>query len=318
MSKELSLKDKILSKKTLVSFVIAFIVLFLLFHGVDFSKTIYIIKSINPLIYLLAFPVYYLSYPSRGLRWKILLDNIGIRGTIRDLTEILFISWSINCIVPAKLGDVYRGYLTRKNYGNSISKVMGSIFVERVYDIIVLIILLGISSLLVFGKYIPKNILILLEMGYGLIGLIIILIILMKHQRNRLEKLLPAKLKDIFIKFEKGTSQSLDKKTIPIIVIYTVFIWFFEIGRLFIVTKSLGLNISSSIIVFVALAAQILTALPLTPAGLGIVEASIAGVLILVGVDKNIAVSIAILDRLISYWSLMILGGITYSLSDKV
>ena len=30
---------------------------------------------------------------------------------LRDSTEIIFISWLVNCLVPAKLGDVYRAYL---------------------------------------------------------------------------------------------------------------------------------------------------------------------------------------------------------------
>ena len=33
------------------------------------------------------------------------------RSASRDSTEIIFISWLVNCLVPAKLGDVYRAYL---------------------------------------------------------------------------------------------------------------------------------------------------------------------------------------------------------------
>ena len=44
---------------------------------------------------------------------------------LRDATEILFLSWFVNCLVPAKLGDLYRAYLLRANYGASISRTVG-------------------------------------------------------------------------------------------------------------------------------------------------------------------------------------------------
>ena len=53
--------------------------------------------------------VYYLGFPLRGYRWTLLLRGAGYRVPVRDSTEIIFISWLVNCLVPAKLGDVYRG-----------------------------------------------------------------------------------------------------------------------------------------------------------------------------------------------------------------
>ena len=57
---------------------------------------------------------------------------------------------------------------------------------------------------------------------------------------------------------------------------------------------------------FVALMSALLTTLPITPAGLGVVEAAVIVVLKLVDMDASMAGSIAILDRLIGYWSLII------------
>ena len=42
--------------------------------------------------------------------------------SVRDSTEIIFISWLVNCLVPAKLGDVYRAYLLRLNFDVSLSR----------------------------------------------------------------------------------------------------------------------------------------------------------------------------------------------------
>jgi uncharacterized protein (TIRG00374 family) len=88
---------------------------------------------------------------------------------------------------------------------------------------------------------------------------------------------------------------------------------------------SLGLGgIAQSVIVFVALAAALMTTLPLTPAGLGFAEGAIVGVLLLAaraglapGVDEHAAASIALLDRGISYWSLIAVGLVVYPLSKR-
>ena len=63
----------------------------------------------------LAFVVFYIGFPLRGLRWAMLLRGTGLRIGIRDATEIIFLSWLVNCLVPAKLGDVYRAYLLKIN-----------------------------------------------------------------------------------------------------------------------------------------------------------------------------------------------------------
>ena len=61
-----------------------------------------------------------------------------------------------------------------------------------------------------------------------------------------------------------------------------------------------------SLIVFVALSAALVSALPITPSGLGAVEFAIVGV----------AAGIAILDRAIS-WGLMAVGAVAYMVSGR-
>lgn len=70
--------------------------------------------------------------------------------------------------------------------------------------------------------------------------------------------------------------------------------------------------------VFVALIGSLLTAVPLSPAGLGIVEAGIIGVLtVAYGISLPEATAIALLDRVISVFSVIIFGSIAYAISKK-
>ncbi len=101
----------------------------------------------------------------------------------------------------------------------------------------------------------------------------------------------------------------------------TVTIWATEALRLYFVVRALdfaGVDLGLSGSVFVALIGSLLTAVPLSPAGLGIVEAGIVGVLTTAyGVTFAQASAIALLDRLISVFSIIVLGSIAYVASPK-
>jgi uncharacterized protein (TIRG00374 family) len=108
---------------------------------------------------------------------------------------------------------------------------------------------------------------------------------------------------------------------LPRLVILTGLIWATEAMRLFLVVEALGLpnvHLGISGAFFVALSASLLTAVPLTPAGIGFVEGGIVGLLTLVyGVSQTDALAITLVDRAISVLSIIILGSIAYAVSSR-
>jgi uncharacterized protein (TIRG00374 family) len=135
--------------------------------------------------------------------------------------------------------------------------------------------------------------------------------------------MVPLRFRAHYALFEQGTLGSF--RALPLVLAYSVVGWGIEAGRLYLVCLSLGLtDLSPAIILFVALASALLTTLPITPAGLGFVESAIVGILLLAaswglapGVDENVAASVAILDRVISYWSLIVTGVVLYLFTRK-
>ena len=59
------------------------------------------------------------------------------------------------------------------------------------------------------------------------------------------------------------------------------------------------------------MAGYLLLAVP-TPGGLGAVEGGLLGLMHLIGVVAALAGTVVILDRLISYWSVMLTGGLLF------
>ena len=84
-----------------------------------------------------------------------------------------------------------------------------------------------------------------------------------------------------------------------------------EIGRLFFVILALGTPIGLGLIIFVPMANCVLSAVPLTPGGIGIVETGVSGALQL-ELSVEVAIAVALVDRSISYVSIIGTGGAAF------
>ena len=137
---QMSLMRRLRQPRTILSIVVplAIIVIAILLNRQYLSDVPADIAQANPWLVLAAFVVYYAGFPLRGWRWTRLLRGVGYKVKVKDGTEILFLSWLVNCIVPAKLGDLYRAYLLKLNSPVSATKTLGTVFMERILDLIVI------------------------------------------------------------------------------------------------------------------------------------------------------------------------------------
>ncbi|MDW7777081.1 MAG: lysylphosphatidylglycerol synthase transmembrane domain-containing protein [Methanosarcinales archaeon] len=307
--------------RTLFSFAVALFVLYFLFSRIEFDRIIEVIQDASPGYIIAAAAVYFGSLPVRGERWRLLLNNIGVKAGLKDASEIFMLSWFANTLVPAKMGDVYRGYLAKKAWGIPISKSFGTVYVERIYDVLLLVILMGVSSIMVFGTDIPQAIRLSLAFGFAILVILVSVVVGFSSGKTAIARRLPARFEQIFTHFAEGLHESAGRGSVFLIIFYTIAIWGMETVRLYFVVASLSstysIGIGISLIVFVALSAALVSALPITPSGLGAVEFAIVGVLVLVGVDVGVAAGIAILDRAVSYWGLVVLGAMVYVVSGR-
>jgi uncharacterized protein (TIRG00374 family) len=326
LEEQVSLRRRLLNVRTIGSLAFGLLLLFFLFRvvfsrGFDWGEVARLIGQANPAFLLLAFVAYYATFPLRGLRWRYVLSRTGTQVGVRDATEILFLSWFVNCLVPAKLGDLYRAYLLRGNFGASISRTVGTIFIERIADIIVIAALALSAGFWSFRGRSRPEIDTLFIVGFVVAFGLIALIVLLRLFGGHLPRVLPARVGALWERFHEGSTGALTARSVPVIVAMTVAIWILEGARLYFVIRALalpdaGLGISSSI--FVALAAALLTAIPLTPAGFGFVEAGIIGVLFLYGVPEEQAAAVALVDRGLTIATVIVFGGILYAFSAKV
>jgi glycosyltransferase 2 family protein len=324
---QLSLGRRLRDPRTIVSIVLPIILLVLLatqLPNFRLDEAIARIGGANPWLLLAAFAVYYVGFPLRGYRWQLLLRGAGTRVGLRDSTEIIFLSWLVNCLVPAKLGDVYRAWLLRANFLVSLSRTFGTVFIERIFDLFAIALLGLAAGFWSFRAGLSAEVQLVFGIGLAVVVALSIGLYTVRNFGRRLitRVPLPAKPKvlEYYDRFEQGVF-SVGRRQVPRLAIVTALIWATEALRLLLVITALNftevhLGISGAF--FVALAASLLTAIPFTPAGLGVVELGVVGILTLIyGVPESDAVAITVVDRAISVLSIIVLGGIAYLVSSK-
>jgi uncharacterized protein (TIRG00374 family) len=326
-----SLVKSLRNPRTWISFALAIAIILFVFRGFDINlqKTMGYMANSDWKLLVLGLVVFYTTFPLRAFRWRILLENAGVPiqqgrkswASMPALMEYMYLSWFANCIVPAKLGDAYRGYLLKQNGKVSFSSTFGTIFAERLLDMLGLFTFLVISGWFVFGTKLPPETNIIFGAGLVLVLIIVVGLASMRWLSPYIRRLIPKTLLSGYAPFEEAALSSFRPAILPLLILLTGGVWLLEGFRLFFVIEALsheGLVLTLPMIVFVALASSLLTAIPFTPAGLGIVEGSITAVLIRVAqTSQELALAVTFLDRMINFWSIVVFGFILYLFSKR-
>jgi uncharacterized protein (TIRG00374 family) len=310
-----SLGRRFLEPRTVFSFLFAGVVLFFLAResDIDFAEVRSHLQDANPAYYVLGLGVFYGSFVVRALRWRGMLDRAGVNAEhgfdvpqIPGILQILLISWFANCVVPAKLGDAFRGFLLKERSKASFGLSMGTILAERLMDLVVLVLVLLASGFWVFGTHIPAKAELAFLLGAGTVAVGVIGVIVLWFARERVERLLPERMTSHFQKISTGIFHSL-RRPAPIIG-YTILIWVLDGVRLFIIAKALGIDLHVVEAQLVSLSSALVTIVPFTPGGLGLVEGFMVWILGQVDVANSPATALTFLDRSITYFSLIVVG----------
>ncbi len=88
--------------------------------------------------------------------------------------------------------------------------------------------------------------------------------------------------------------------------------WLFDWLTLVTALAAVGQHPRPTLILLSFCAAQLLAQVPITPGGLGVVEAGLTGTLVLIGVPAGAAAVATLAYRLVSYWLALPAGGVAY------
>lgn len=311
------LRRRIFSFPTLLSFGVAIMFIYFLASrfDIDWTTTWDNVRSMNPWAYGMALVLYYVSFIFRGIRWRILTLNAGLHDdqtaslpSVLRFSQIIVIGWFVNGIAWLRFGDAYRSYAFSEDSGRDFSWSLGTVLAERVVDMVTVLVLLvlGIGFFSISkGMEGPVYLLVSTLFMAVVLGL---MLLLMKGYGVRFARLLPARLESAYSRFHEGTLGSL--KRLKLVFLLGLFGWLLEAGRFYFVVEALDLSIGLPLVLIVSLGHAVLSTVP-TPGGVGAVEPGMT-TLLLLELSKMDASSVTLLDRSITYLSVIVFGGLFF------
>ena len=295
-------------KKTIFS-----ILKYLFFLGIGVFLTWWQISKMTPLqkvqfkdslihahyIYILpVFVLTILSHISRAVRWKLLIEPMGYKPKTSNTFYAVMGGYFANTFLP-RAGEILRCTLLSKYDKIPVSKLFGTILVERVFDllcyflflVITLVIQIETVSDFVAGKLsqisdMSKSI----SLWSILLVIIILLAVIFFISRHILIKYkdhhLVVKLKGIHLGLKEGFTTILRLKKRKKFIAHSVFIWACYLSEVYIgfsaldATSSLGITAAFSVLSLATLAMIV------SPGGLGAFPIAVQQVLLIYNVDN--------------------------------
>ena len=227
-----------------------------------------------------------LSHLSRAYRWRFLLSPMGYNPRLINTVLCVFIAYLANLGVP-RSGEVIRASFLSNYEKIPFEKAFGSVVIERVVDMVILLLLILIALILQYEaiwRFIIKKDIDFLQLALFIalfVGSVLLLILTLKRSKNK-----------FFINgFFEGLNsiRKMDKK-LPFIF-HTVFIWVMYLLMFYVVKWTIPgthlLTFKMIIPAFVAGGLSIAT----TNSGIGIYPLSVALVLASFGINKEVGLA---------------------------
>lgn len=302
-----------LSKTLLVITVLILIYVIFLFFS-DVEKTFSILSSIDKKYLMGGICLWLFGSSLRVLRWHFFLRNITkkisfIRSALYFLSGFAFI------FSPARVGEMLRSPLIKRDHNIPISKTAPIVLIERFYDLISITIIIAIG--LMFTN-IEKTV-ILIPVGFIIVTSVIIknknIINKLFYKLSKI-KILNKIIPDLDDSFEI-TYSLLRSKYFVVGLSISLGIGLLQVVAVYLFVEGLSSHIDFQDLAVIFHAASFAAAITMIPAGIGIFEGGLVGLLVLYNIEYEIAFAITVLVRIVSTGILTIIGLVALRLISR-
>lgn len=304
--------------KLIVGLIISAVAVWFSLKGIEFDKVGGSLTNLNwfwMLVYI--FP-YIIVIGLKITRWQLLFypDNkIGYKR----LFSSLMISYMWNTVLPARLGEVVRAYVVSRTEKIGVARVLSTILLEKILDIITMFIfLIALLPFLKVEDWIKQSALIF---GGGVIAAFLVCLV-MAAWRKQAEMViewflrkLPVKLAD---KLRGFVTEILDTLTVLLnfkvsanLWFQSIVMWAFNITLYWTVGLALNLPLTFEQSVLVMITTNLGMVVPAAPGYVGTFELVITTTLSPFFPDpsqKSLLFSYALLQHIVSFLPVVLIG----------
>ncbi|MFH1368247.1 MAG: lysylphosphatidylglycerol synthase transmembrane domain-containing protein [Elusimicrobiota bacterium] len=317
-----------MKKRFIFGIIIGAVFLFLTLRQIDFANTLSYMRQINPLWIAIIMVVYSSAFLVRSFRWKQLISPILSVSPFK-LFSYLILGFFMNNLLPLRLGELIRAYITGNKFKISRSGVLATVVVERLFDGLTFVTLFLLTVMfLPFPETAKKS---FFAGGILFLAVITALFFMTRHQeyamrimsRIPMPKRFSEKILHFFGNFIKGLQIFGNVKGLVTVFVLSLCVWSIEgfVFYLMNIAFHMGLNYFQMLFVMIIIGMGAI--LPPAPGYVGTVEFLGVMSLSILNVDKNLAfgfiLTLHILQLLtISFWGIRSLIKEKITLSELI
>jgi glycosyltransferase 2 family protein len=261
--------------------------------------------TIQPLNLFIALVISVVSLGTRGMAWKVLLQN---KTTFKKSFFIICEGYFLNYILPLRAGEIGRAVFMGEASGLGPFHVLSTIVIERAFDVAMASGLLLATLPLVLGVSWARPVAIL-AMLLVIIGLIVLYLAARNSQKvhgwvSRLGQRWPLVQKWIVPSLDSlleglGTLTRLDQFLLAFFWIFLSWVLWVLLYYVMLLPISPGIPLYRSMFMTGVLALGL--AIPQAPGGLGVFEASVVATLAIFGISPSAALAYALLMHFMQF-----------------
>lgn len=287
----------------------------LLVRLIDWDTTFATLQNANPKYIAFAVTCLVLSLAAKTLRWRLLLPS-NSSVTVPRLYRILHISFLLNNVLPARLGDVARVAMTSRQPGVRFGHVLSSMLTERVTDSVTLI-----AGFVLVSPFlpIPAQYRSWLHIAWFtlaiLFGAVVVVTLLRRPieragHRMSLGRFLPhnERMQEEAISFREGWKQLFSRQHVLRIWGWSWMAWLGAFAINYMLMKALNIDAPVTVAVLLTCTTNLAMLLPSSPGYLGVFHAAATLSLLPFDVGASRALSFAILAHLVNVVPVSVLG----------
>ena len=221
--------------RVLISLSLASVILWFVFKNIDVDGAIKTILSTNIKWILISGLFSIIAHIARGARWKLMMEPLGIQTKTISTTVAVLNGYLANLVFP-RAGEVARCASLQKMEGIPVEKSFGVVIAERVFDLLVLIVLIFVNLALEFNRlkaffadFFSKKLNLSgnLMLYIGVFALVVMAVVLLflKFKSKILANQYVAKIYTFGLTLWEGFTSVTKLKNPWLFVFYTITIW---------------------------------------------------------------------------------------------
>jgi glycosyltransferase 2 family protein len=273
------------------------------------------------LLALAAVPLYFVGFWIRTIRWGLLLRPVSDVSTLR-LYPVVLIGLMANNLAPARVGELVRAYLLGERESLNKSTALGTIAVDRAFDGLTLVAILGITTVLSGGHAGVRLLGVLTALAFAVGTIALAAFALSPRARVWLAKLLEMLPGGVAQKLEgviEGFLTGLVSIRSPLVLvkagIASVASWLVEATMYWVVGQAFHLDVGIETYLLIVSSANLALSLVATPGGVGPFETATVVILSQFGIDPGLREAYALALHALLLGPVIIVGLVALSLS---